>query len=175
MTSCSLTIAADIPGMPACSRNDSRYVSRTGRTLPKAKTAGCWPDGRADTIRTRAAAAARALIVRCMASPDERELAQAHEIVGPPWPDERGVARRGVGTDAHVVLGVRFERRSTEEREAREILREVVPGDLFTARRIGHLRTAVHGAGDLILPRERVVFDRRQDGGRRDRSVEPCG
>src|SRR5262245_6583784 len=163
MTVPSLTIKADMPGIPACWRNDSRYTSSVGSTLPNEKADGFWPDGCAETIRTRAATAARDVIVRCMASPDERELAQAHRIGGPPRPDEHGVARRRVDRDADVVLRVRLERHAPEEREAGEILCEVAPRDLFTAGGVGDLRAAIHRARVLILPRERVVLDLRQD------------
>src|SRR3954471_8654304 len=100
--------------------------------MPPGVTEGCCAEGARDSARTAATRATRRL-VRCMALSHERKLREPHRIVSLPGPDEGGVARRRVGADPHVVLGVGLEGGAAEERQPREVARQRAPGSVFLA------------------------------------------
>src|SRR5215203_5118179 len=138
-----------MPGMPVCWRSGSRYASSTGSEPPGEKIDGCCcADGRLPATSASAAAVATPSRIRNWRSifnsglPYERKLREAHRVVAPERPDERAVARRGIGTDANVVVGVGFERRAAEQRLPREV-GERTPRHFFFRRGVGEFGAAV--------------------------------
>src|SRR4030095_16682463 len=89
---------------------------------------------------------------------EECELREPGDIATP-WPHERGVPWRRVCANPQVVLGVRLERRDTEERESLE-LRQPLVDHLFPLDCLRPIDSSVFPASEEITARQRIVADR---------------